>query len=204
MACIHKFASNLDLEQLDFAPTTLIVGTFNPGWDNLGNYAPWFYGRTNNNYFWDALPRLYENTSLRQASVTEWKAFCNRNRIALTDLIFSIDDADDNNSDHIAYLSSYRDDLIAKYFKRFTHIDIPDILAKHKTIKHVYLTRSSNETFWRQRWQPIDNYCEKHGIKAKPLLTPSGGARFQMPKDQQLTLRDFIFQQWQNSWHSIK
>ncbi|WP_411726187.1 hypothetical protein [Methyloglobulus sp.] len=42
MACIHKFASDLNLEQIDFEPTTLIVGTFNPGWDNLGNYAHGF------------------------------------------------------------------------------------------------------------------------------------------------------------------
>jgi hypothetical protein len=202
MACIHKFSNDLNLERLDFAPTTLIVGTFNPGWDNLGNYAPWFYGRTNSNYFWDALPRLYENNSLRQASVTEWKAFCKRNRIALTDLIYSIDDADANNSGHIAYLSSYRDDLIAKYFKRLTYVDIPGILAKKNTIKHIYLTRGINAAFWRQRWQSIENYCEKYGIKTQTLLTPSGGARFQMPKDKNISLRDFIFQQWENSWHS--
>jgi hypothetical protein len=202
MACLHKFADDLFLERLSFQPITLIIGTFNPGWDKLNNTATWFYGRRRNNYFWDVLPRLYGQHDLRPANHHDWKTFCHRNSIALTDLIYSIDDADDNNPDHFAYLSSYRDDLIAKYFKRFTYIDIPVILAKQKTIKHIYFTRSINEAFWWQRWQPIDNYCEKHGIKAKPLLTPSGGARFQMPKDQQLTLRDFIFQQWQNSWHS--
>ena len=30
MACIHKFANYLYLERIDFEPTTLIIGTFNP------------------------------------------------------------------------------------------------------------------------------------------------------------------------------
>ncbi len=202
MACLHKFTEDLSLEHLRFQPTTLIIGTFNPGWDKLNNPATWFYGRTRNNYFWDVLPRLHWQSSLRNAGIKEWKAFCHQNKIALTDLIYSIDDADENNPDHVAYLSSYRDDLITQYFKCFTYIDIPGILAKHKTIKHIFLTRSINGTFWRQRWQPIVNYCEKHSIKAQTLLTPSGGARFQMPKDENLSLGDFILQEWQRKWPS--
>jgi len=47
MACNHKFIEYLNLENLDFEPTTLIVGTFNPEWP-AGNQAEWFYGRTHN------------------------------------------------------------------------------------------------------------------------------------------------------------
>ena len=32
MPCNHKFIEDLNLENLDFQPTTLIVGTFNPSW----------------------------------------------------------------------------------------------------------------------------------------------------------------------------
>lgn len=45
MPCNHKFQEDLNLERLDFKPTTLIVGTFNPEWPD-GNQAQWFYGRT--------------------------------------------------------------------------------------------------------------------------------------------------------------
>lgn len=203
MACLHKFAVNLNLEQLTFEPTTLIVGTFNPGWDNLGNYASWFYGRTNNNYFWDVLPRLYENNSLRQATHSDWKAFCHRHKIALTDLIYSIDDADSGNPQHVQQLKNYRDDAIVKYFRQFTLVDIPKLLAIHTAIEHVYLTRSINDLFWRQRWRPVADYSQVHEIKTKTLLTPSGGARFQIPKGVKISLGDFIFAQWRNSWYSL-
>jgi hypothetical protein len=200
MVCLHKFADDLSLERLNFEPNTLIIGTFNPGWDKLNNTATWFYGRTRNNYFWDVLPRVYGQPDLRLKNHHDWKAFCHRNNIAMTDLIHSIDDADDNNPDHIAYLSSYRDDLIARQFKHFIYVDIPGILARHKTIKHVYLTRSIKDVFWWRRWQPIVSYCERHGIKAQTLLTPSGGARFQIPKDENLSLRDFILREWLGKW----
>ena len=203
MACIHKFVNDLNLERREFEPTTLIVGTFNPGWNILGNYALWFYGRTNNNYFWDVLPRLYENINLRLLPHTEWKAFCNRHKIALTDLIFSIDDADNNNQAHINQLKNYRDDAIASHFHRFTLVDIPAILKNHPTISHVYLTRQTTAGFWQQKWLPIVRYCNVNNIKTQTLLTPSGSARFQMPEDCNITLRDFIFNRWQNSWHSL-
>jgi len=41
MPCFHKFLNYLNLETLDFEPTTLIVGTFNPEWP-IGNNAMWF------------------------------------------------------------------------------------------------------------------------------------------------------------------
>ncbi|MEQ1484159.1 hypothetical protein [Methyloglobulus sp.] len=203
MPCIHKFANDLNLERIDFEPTILIVGTFNPGWNNLGNYAQWFYGRTNNNYFWDVLPRLYENSNLRLVPCAEWKAFCSHHKIALTDLIYSIDDADSDNQTHINQLKNYRDDAIARHFHRFTLVDIPAILENHPTITHAYLTRQTSANFWQQKWLPIVQYCNENGIKTQILLTPSGSARFQMPKSTDITLRDFIFKRWQNSWHSL-
>ena len=203
MACIHKFASYLNLERIDFEPATLIVGTFNPGWDNLGNSAQWFYGRTHNNYFWDVLPRLYEHINLRQAPHTEWKAFCNRYRIALTDLIYSINDADSNNQEHINQLKNYRDDAIARHFHQFTEVNIPEILSNHPSITHVYLTRHTANNFWQQRWLSVVRYCNENAKRTQTLLTPSGSARFQMQKGVDLTLRDFIFKHWQNSWHSL-
>lgn len=41
MACRHKFIDYLNLDNLDFDPTTLIVGTFNPEWPD-GNHAECF------------------------------------------------------------------------------------------------------------------------------------------------------------------
>jgi hypothetical protein len=73
----------------------------------------------------------------------------------------------------------------------------------HSSIKHVYLTRKISTGFWQQKWLPVANYCKGHGISAQPLLTPSGSARFHMPKLTDIALRDFTFEQWQNSWHPL-
>jgi len=200
MPCPHKFAEDLHLERLDFQPEILIVGTFNPAWDNLGNTASWFYGRTRNNYFWDVLPRLYGEPPLRQASPTAWKIFSKQHRIALTDLIANINDADINNPAHVEYLKNYRDELIAQYSQTFNFIDIPVLLAKHAKIRRVYVTRSINDRFWQQRWQPVELYARQHGIATQSLLTPSGSARFQIAKDVKISLADFIYTKWQNKW----
>lgn len=203
MACLHKFAAGLNLERLDFEPATLIVGTFNPGWDKLHNEASWFYGRTRNNYFWEVLPRLYGLASLRRAPAGEWKAFCRQYRLALTDLIYSIEDACDNNPDHLAYIGSYRDDLIARHFKAVTPVDIPGILCRHPAISNVYITRSIGGRFWRRLWRPAGDFCQDHKIQTQTLLTPSGGARFKMPKNSKIGLGDFIFEKWQEKWHTV-
>ncbi len=203
MSCPHKFIDDLALEKLNFEPETLIVGTFNPGWDNLGNTAGWFYGRTRNNYFWEVLPKLYGEKSLRQSTPAEWKAFCRRRRIALTDLIANIVDAEPEDFEHVISLKNYRDDLIAKQFAQFSLTDIPAVLAKHPSLQQVYLTRRANPAFWRMRWRPVEQYCRDHGVSCKTLLTPSGGARFAIPKKTEISLSDFIFRQWQSQWHDV-
>ena len=202
MACVHKFAQDLTLQRLNFLPTTLIIGTFNPSWESLANVAAWFYGRTQNNYFWDVLPRLYENSNLRQSSPVVWKAFCKRQQIALTDLLYSIDDADSDNPDHVHYLRTYQDDAIVRHFHCFTEVDILAILENNPTITHIYLTRHP-AGYWQKRWLPIVRYCEERGKTARHLLTPSAGARFKMQAGTLGTLSDFIFKHWQDSWHDV-
>ena len=96
MPCHHKFQNHLDITNIDFEPTTLIVGTFNPSWPATNN-SEWFYGRTAKNYFWDVLPRLYGEESLINAGAKEWTQFCRDKHIAITDLISSIDDAEPDN-----------------------------------------------------------------------------------------------------------
>ncbi len=73
MSCNHKFIRDLELERIDFEPTTLIVGTFNPEWP-ANNTVEWFYGQTHDansnrsNNFWDILPKIYGEPSLIDAT----------------------------------------------------------------------------------------------------------------------------------------
>ncbi len=205
MPCNHKFQEYLNLQKLDFEPTTLIVGTFNPAIE--GNEAEWFYGRTANNYFWEVLPKLYNEQSLIGASPKEWKQFCNRNRIAITDLITSIDDADMNNPLHLLHLKNYSDTKIAKEFKKHTLVKIEELLQNNSSIRAVYLTRGTSGSFWKKLWKPIAEYATKHTIKATTLLTPSGYAFYQLGKYNKqnplnpLKLEDYILWEWKNKWH---
>jgi hypothetical protein len=200
--CPHKFRRDLTLDNLDFAPSTLIIGTFNPAWESLCNTATWFYGRTHNNYFWEVLPRLFGEASLRQATSKDWKAFCRNHRIALTDLIENLDDADPNNPHHVEILKCYRDDQIVRHFRQIHWVDISRILTNNPGIRQVYFTRSSQDA-WRKRWEMIEDDCRTRSIHAQTLLTPSGSARFQMPKNYTQSLGDFILAQWRGRWHAL-
>lgn len=215
MACFHKFYDDLQLERLDFIPTTLIVGTFNPAWPE-GNPAEWFYGRVPNqpdkpnegNHFWSILPQIYGQASMKyQGAAPAWKAFCRQHGIAITDLISQIKDADIHNPAHHKLLRSYSDRSIATKFKEFEPTPITDVLRGHPSIKSVYLTRGTDDLFWKSRWQPVQEYCDERRIHHRTLLTPCDYARIQYgryirkhpqtPKNRE----GFIMAEWKKKWH---
>jgi hypothetical protein len=202
MPCPHKFQEYLTLEKVTFDPKTLVVGTFNPKWPE-GNPAKWFYGRTDNNHFWDVLPRLYGQNSLKDADVTDWKQFCTEQNVAITDLISCIKDADESNEDYRELLGGYSDKAITSNFKSFDFVDIVRILKEHKSIDRVLLTRGTGDKFWEKLWKPIEKYCDEHGIVCRTLMTPSGYAYYQQGRynnkhpDKRLTLPDFILYKWE-------
>ena len=207
MSCNHKFNSYLNLDRLDFEPTTLVVGTFNPEWPE-NNTAEWFYGRTASNYFWDILPRLYGEQSLLDATPVEWKRFCCDKRIAIADLIGSIDDADPGNPEHHKILGGFSDKAIEHNFDDFNYVNIVQLLRQHPTIKNVYFTRGVTEPFWRHLWNPVAHYCNHHNIHERKLLTPTGDAIYQYeahnaqnPGNKIPRLEDYLLMRWRQEWH---
>lgn len=214
MACFHKFSNYLQLDAITFKPEILIIGTFNPEWP-VNNQASWFYGRTHNlngvvnNNFWDVLPRLYNQESLLNGIDHDWKTFCKKHKIAITDLIVSIEDADEQNLQHQELLGGYADNVIADNFNDFQFTDIISILENHPSIKKVYITNGVNGTFWTALWRPIVQYCNRNNIQTIKLLTPSKNARFSMfswnkrNRENQYSLNnlnDFILMKWQQVW----
>lgn len=214
MACLHKFHNELYLEGLDYEPTTLIVGTFNPIWPEE-NTAGWFYGRTHdqngnqNNNFWEVLPRLYGEASLINDTPIEWKSFCKRNLIAITDLIYCIEDAEEDNPDHVNHLRSYSDKNIATKFEQHICVKLGQLIENYPSIKNMYLTRGTADPFWNHLWLPAIQIGIDHGIQEKKLLTPSGYAYYQQVAynranpNNQLNLPDFILMRWEQVWHPI-
>lgn len=196
MPCNHKFQENLTLEKLTFLPQKLFVGTFNPQWPE-SNYAEWFYGRTQNNYFWELLSQLYGVPGLRDKDKTAWKLFCQEHKIAITDLISSIADADEHNPVHQKRLGKYYDSILSSKFKQHEIVNIVALLKQHPTIREVYLTRSTTTGLWNKLWQPVQDYCHEKEIKCVQLITPSKGARYAMRKGSGIRLYDFILGDWQ-------
>ena len=207
MPCNHKFIEDLNLENSDFQPTTLIVGTFNPAWQE-NNQADWFYGRTQNNYFWDVLPGLYGERSHLNANPAEWRKFCSRHKIALTDLVSRIEDA--NSPEHDQEMGGYSDSIIAENFNQHIFVDIVSLLKNYPSIKKVYFTRGAAPTFWARLWRPVRSYCTRYELHEDTLLTPSGYAFYQHgkynnanPQQPISNLADFILRSWQQRWHQI-
>lgn len=206
MPCHNKFSKYLQLQLLDFEPETLIVGTFTPEWPQ--NDIPWFYGRTNNNYFWDILPRLYGEPSLLNAGPDAWKQFCKDKKIALTDLIATIDDADETKKAHPKVLGGYSDKALIYNFEDFVFNDIVKLLKQYPTIKSVYLTRAITESYWRHLWNPAAIYCNHNNLHERKLLTPADEAMYhhsayndQHPDKLIHRLEDYVLMRWREEWH---
>ena len=207
MSCQHKFYKDLWLQQLDFEPVTLIVGTFNPEWP-AGNTAGWFYGRIGESYFWNVLPRLYGQSSLINAEPAVWKQFCRDNKVAITDLISAIDDANPADPAHNRMLGGFNDNAIIHNFDDLNYVSIVQLLQRHSTIRNVYLTRAITEAFWRHLWNPVMHYCSVNGLHERKLLNPSHDAAYQHeaynndnPGDTIPLLEDYILRRWRQEWH---
>ncbi len=208
MPCNHKFQNELHLELVDYEPTTLIVGSFNP---DLGdkNTAAWFYGRTAESCFWDVLPRLYGEPSLIDANPEQWKQFCRDKRIALTDIISCIEDAELTNKAHSRALAGFTDKAIEYNFDDFGFVNIAKLLQSRPTIKNVYLTRGITEPFWRHLWNPVVQYCNRNGMHERRLLTPTHDADYHHeaynhdhPANKIPKLEDYILMRWQEEWRA--
>jgi hypothetical protein len=205
MSCSHKFIDQLNCLNLNYKPQTLIIGTFNPEWP-VDNYAKWFYGRVNNNYFWNVLPRVLGYESLRHLGPNEWKSFCSQNGIVITDLISSINDADQTNPLHNEIISKFKDTEFANTFSDFEMTNVIDILENYPSIKKIFFTRNSGVELFDNLIQGIIDFCRVNDIYFSHLITPSKNARFQMrgwnPKNPNLErdLPNFIYEKWLENW----
>jgi hypothetical protein len=197
MAIRHKFYDWLSLSEskVDWEVRILIIGTFNPDIDSA-NYASWFYGRTRKNHLWQILPELMGEESLKEGSKREWIAFCRRNKIAFTDLISEIPNADINNEEHLKIISGFKDQDIINEFGSIDQLiwtDVNRIIRERNSIKEVYLTNSGND-IWGGIFDDIASNNE--ALYFRKLYTPSNFAGLHMTRAGFNSVTEFIKYKW--------
>lgn len=201
MPCNHKFIDNLSISYADWEVRTLFIGTFNPCWLAANNDANWFYGRTARNEFWCILPKIHENISLINDNKDIWVNFCRKNHLAITDILESLDNADEQNEFHRQAILGFRDNEL-QYFDS-TKTDIIDILETHPTIKQICITRQDPlPIFWLNCFQSTFDWINHHperNISIKYLRSPSRGAR----RGVMGNFCDFVANRWIEQGYEI-
>lgn len=185
--CTHKFINDLQLEYIEWEVNTLFIGTFNPGCcAEEDNAAAWFYGRTQNNMFWDTLGFIYENNPMlgQQGNPELWLSFCKRNKLAVTDLISKINNVNLNGQDYQNLCNGFSDARLQPYILNGQVVSsgIENLInnsPKLKDLKCVYLTRATTNRAWNILWRPIQQCCRVKKIHVAKLTTPGGFNYFQ-------------------------
>lgn len=178
MACQHKFFNDLQLQYVDWEVRTLFIGTFNPSWNVCDNDAEWFYGRVQRNGFWCILPTIHEGVSMIDGDRNTWIDFCRRNHLAITDILSSLDNADETNPNHQRIVCKYKDDDLEEFDSTLN--DIPLILEQHTSIKQICISRQTLPEFWEDCF--IDTFMWQQNnpdrnLQFRFLRSPSRGAR---------------------------
>jgi hypothetical protein len=179
MPCPHRYLSlHLPASLFpDWEIDHLFIGTFNPLWDrpNAIN-AAYFYGRSA--YFWDALSIFFEDRAYafdrndRRAMVD----FCKRHRIGFTDLIVSVEDADQQNPHHREKIYSVKDVDLESFDQIVWNTDnIKDFLAQ-KRPANIYFTLLSTKqrSLFTPQILKIEQQAHILRINTSRLHSPTG------------------------------
>lgn len=162
MKIMHKFYDECIKDFLD--SEILIIGTFNPNIQN--NEADFFYGR-NRNYFWNLLPRLWNEENLKDKDIEQKKKFLLDKKIVITDLILCVEMNE-------LQKDNFKDDNLLNVEEWNTNNIIKNL--KSSNIKQVFFTRKTfnkSTNFIKTEIDKIRILCELMNIKFEFLITPS-------------------------------
>lgn len=183
--CPHKFKKDLQLDYVTWKVTTLFIGTFNPGCCQEKNNADWFYGRTERNMFWNTLGYIYEQNPLlgTEGNPEQWKAFCKRRQLAVTDLITLVKKVIAEDLEE-TLCKNFSDKKLEPFILEgnFVSTEIENLITNSPKLQHlkcVYLTRTTTNGAWNVLWRPIRIACRNKNIHIAKLTTPGGFNYFQ-------------------------
>lgn len=174
MPCPHRFENQLIP---DWEIEHLFIGTFNPSWNfNNAVQADYFYGRIRNN-FWCILPIVFEGHNLKHCDFANKLEYIQTHKIGITDLITEVTNAEiENETDRLNLTIGFSDNVLNTYHLEFNVKNIKKLILRNiKTIKGVYLTRSTLNGINQiaNCWIEIESFCEENDIHTEKLKTPA-------------------------------
>lgn len=139
-----------------------ILGTFNP---KTHNGSTFYYGRSTNQ-MWTILPRVFDEESLKNATVNEKLEFLMRHKIYMMDLINQVEvpKGQENNVQ-----DDYIDDKVTQWN------NVSKLIENNPNLKKVFLTRRSFDSIPNIRREviEIERFCNQRNILFRTLFTPS-------------------------------
>ena len=180
MPCSHKFIDEENELLPQWNSSTLIIGTFNPQNEFCPNNVAGFYYQRPRNYFWRVLPLIAGENSIENNNTAEQLDFLHKHKIGITDILVSINDAEENNEEHINLISTVKDNDI-ELFNEFTW-NTQNIIQYiiENNCSHIYFTRLGNPdamvnfNSFEHQMRIIEDYCNENNIYTNRLHSPTG------------------------------
>ena len=124
---------------------------------------------------------------MRKKNAADWKEFVRKNRIGITDVITSIDDADENNERHRKMVFTKTDADLDRFNQiKWNTDDIIKSIRNGRKLKGIFVTNRKCPTKIETQFQRIGEAAKQSNINFTRLITPSSGARFSMRKGSPL------------------
>ncbi len=101
-------------------------------------------------------------------------SFLQRNKIALTDLLISVRDANINQEIHVNWINDYQDDNFNNFEDLYWNTTNILQYITEKKVKAVYFTKVSEGRPFGRQITAIKRFCRHNNILVFKLHTPSG------------------------------
>lgn len=199
--------NNAILNTTPYEPEVLFIGTFNPNTNGNHNQANFFYGR--DNYLFPMLHGIFNLGTIynQQPPYNNliW-TLCNQLKLSFADLILSAFPNQNvqllPNSNKVNHAGeqwnllkdSHLEELDAQHGEIvWNDQNIISFINNNPSIKYVFLTQKSNNTFL-EKYNAIRNNCIRPNLSFRCIYTPSGQSLSGVPRELFLAMQWLIEQ----------
>lgn len=134
------------------------------------------------------MPDIWNSIKMRKANASDWEKFLRQNRIGITDIITTINDAEQTNDYHVKYLIDKSDTGLVKFENiEWNTTEIIRLINNPASkLKALFITNQTAPPIIEAQFQLVKQAAIQNQIPFVRLLTPSAGARFKLTKGSKL------------------